>query len=296
LAIEVKVAVYNSSGELVKVILVTRMATTVDGVTGESDTVIDHVGDVVDLYWKGVWIGSWDGTNKDGKQVANGEYFVKVDSVDTYGVAKSVVLDVTVNRKVARLDVTVYNAAGEAVRHLVNIEVADLPAANLAQLSNDTIEPGYAGSPSGGIPSTSIVVNGVVAAVWDGRNDNGTVVESGTYYVEIRSEGDGNSETVVTRTVNVLKDNEGSRVTVRPNNLSPSAPIATFVGPAGTTVKVVVYTTAGEKVAQAWGASGLGQAVWDSTGAASGFYLAVVTLYENTGKMAGRSVLKLVVQ
>jgi hypothetical protein len=85
-------------------------------------------------------------------------------------------------------------------------------------------------------------------------------------------------------------------VVARPNALTKANPVAQFIGAAGTTVKVVVYTTAGEKVAQAWGASGLGQAVWDSTGAASGFYLAVVTLYENTGKMAGRSVLKLVVQ
>jgi flagellar hook assembly protein FlgD len=288
--------VYNSSGELVKVILVTHTVNPVKGITGESDTVIDRVGDVVDLYWEGVWYGSWDGTNLDGKAVANGEYYVKVDSVDTYGVANSVIMDVTVNRKVARLDITIYNASGEAVRHLVGIEAAELPAANQAQLSSDTIEPGYNGSPSGGIPSTAIVVNGVVMANWDGRNDRGEIVESGTYYVEIRSEGDGGSETVVTRTVNVVKGDEGNRVSARPNALSALSSVATFVGPAGSTVKVVVYTTAGEKVAQAWGAAGTGQAVWDSTGAASGFYLVVATVVDPTGHFAGRSVLKMVVQ
>jgi flagellar hook assembly protein FlgD len=284
--------VYNSSGELVKVILVTHTTTVVNGITGESDTVIDRVGDVVDLYWQGEWYGAWDGTNADGKAVANGEYYVKVDSVDSYGVTKTVTMDVTVNRKVARLDITIYNAAGEAVRHLTSVEAADLGAnVNAVALSTDVIQPN---TNLAGVASTlTINLPNGTTAVWDGRSDTGATVADGQYYVEVKTEGDGGETTVVVKTVAVLCVSAGKTVTAMPNVLSKANPTTRFVAAAGTTVKVVVYSTAGEKVAAVWGAPGSGEAVWDSTPAASGFYLAVASTYDTAGRLLGRMVLKI---
>jgi flagellar hook assembly protein FlgD len=295
LAIEVRVAVYNAAGELVKEILVTKTLTTVDSITGQSDTLINAVGDVVDLYWKGAWIGSWDGTNTDGKAVNNGEYFVKVDSIDPYGVTKTVTMDVTVNRRVERLDITIYNAAGEAVRHLTSVEAADLgPNAVSVALSTDVIQPGGLVS---GVPSTlTISLPNGTTAVWDGRSDTGDSVADGQYYVEVRSEGNGGGGTVVVKNVAVLGSNPGNRVTARPNVLTSSMPTVAFVGPVGTTVKVVVYTAAGEKASTAWGISGVGTVSWDSTGSASGVYLAVASTYDSSGKFLNRNVIKLIVR
>jgi len=295
LAYTLQVAVYNSAGELVKVILVTKSATGVDGVTGESDTVIDHVGDEVELFWKGVPIGVWDGTNADGKAVKNGEYYVKVDSVDPYGVTKTVTLDVTVNRKVARLDITIYNASGEAVRHLTSVEAANLgPDVNAVALSTDVIQPN---ANLAGVASTlTINLPNGTQATWDGRSDAGATVSDGQYYVEVKTEGDSGETTVVVKTVAVLGVPAGKAVTAMPNALSAANPTARFVAPVGTTVKVVVYSTAGEKVAVAWGAPGSGEAVWDGTTAAAGFYLAVASTYDTAGRLLGRTTLKLIMK
>ena len=289
-------AVYNSAGELVKEILVTRTNTGVDNLTGESDTLIDRVGDVVNLYWQGTWIGSWDGTNTDGKAVANGEYYVKVDSLDPMGVTRSVNLDVTVNRKVARLDITIYNAAGEAVRHLTSVEAADLGAA-VAEvgLSTEVIEPG---ANTVGVASTlTISLPNGTTVVWDGRCDTGATVADGQYYVEVKTEGDGGSGTVVVKTVAVLGTPAGKTAMAWPNVLTAVNPVAVIkAGVPNRTVKAVVYTAAGEKSAVLWGLPGAGCVSWDSRGAADGYYLVVVDLFDGTGLFAGRSIVKIIVR
>jgi len=294
LAYVVKVAVYNSSGEMVKVISVNRMPNGVDNVTGESDTVIDRVGDVVYLYDKGLPLGTWDGTNQDGRQVSNGEYYVKVDTTDPYGVVKDVTLTVTVNRKVARLDITIYNGAGEAVRHLTSLEAADLgPVVNAVGLSADVIQPN--GTAAGVSPALTISLPNGTTAVWDGRSDTGAVVADGQYYVEVKTEGQGGESTVVVKTVAVMGEAGAKPVEARPNTVTAGSPVAHFYGAAGTTVKVVVYAASGEKVGQAWGAPGTGKADWDSTGKASGVYLAAASTYDASGRLFGRATLTILV-
>ena len=295
MAYEVKVAVYNSAGEVVKEITVERTSSPVAGVTAETSTLISRVGDVIYLYNQGNLIGTWDGTNQSGKMVANGEYYVKVDSVDSYGVDQSVFLTVTVDRKVARLDITVYNAAGEAVRHLMNVEAADLGGnVQSVALSSDVIEPNS--STTGVAVALTVSLPNGTNAVWDGRSDTGAYVADGQYYVEVREEGAGSTTAVVVKTVAVLGSDGGMRVAARPNVLSTSNTATTFVGPSGTTLRVSVYTSTGEKVAQIWGAPGTGTAVWDSTGSAAGLYLAVATTYDPSGRMHDRMTLKLIVK
>jgi hypothetical protein len=207
-------------------------------------------------------------------------------------VTKNVTMDVTVNRRVERLDITIYNAAGEAVRHLTSVEAADLgPNTVSVGLSTDVIQPN--GSTAGVATALTISLPNGTTTTWDGRSDTGATVADGQYYVEVKTEGDGGSTTVVVKTVSVLDAPAGKAVEARPNALTLANPTAQFIAAAGTTVKVVVYTTAGEKVAQAWGASGTGTASWDSTGAASGLYLAVASTYDSSGRFLGRTVLKI---
>ena len=289
-----RIAVYNSAGEVVTEILVTKSATNVDNVTGESDTLIDTVGDQVDLYWKGQWMGMWDGTNRDDRQVTNGEYFVKVDSVDPYGVVKSVTLAVTVARKVATLSILVYNAAGEVVRHLTDIEAASVPAANQVALSAEVIQPG---STLMGVDTTlTVSVANGPSVLWDGRTDDGAMVADGTYFVEVKSEGEGGSGTIVVKAVSVLGVLRPDTVRVMPNVLTGAARVGKVSATLGETVRITVYTAAGEEAAVVWGDAGAGTASWDSTGAASGLYLLVADLYDATGKYEGRKILKAIVQ
>jgi len=49
----------------------------------------------------------------------NGNYYVKVDNIDTFGVVRTTTQEVTVNRSLYKADLTIYNEAGEVVRHLL---------------------------------------------------------------------------------------------------------------------------------------------------------------------------------
>jgi hypothetical protein len=290
----VKIAVYNSAGEVVKEILVTKAETNVENVTGESDTVIGSVGDQVELYWKGQYLGQWDGTNENGGQVSNGEYYVKVDSADPYGVVRSVTLAVTVARKVAKLSILVYNSGGEVVRHLTEIEASSVPAANQVALSSDVIQPGA--TLLGVETALTVSVANGPTAVWDGRTDDGVTVADGTYYVEVRSEGEGGTGTVVVKAVSVLGAPKENNLRAVPNVLTDANPGAVLKGKAGETAQAVIYTSAGEKAGVVWGDPGAGNVKWDSTGKASGIYFVVVTTRDAAGRVTDRGVLKLIVQ
>jgi hypothetical protein len=278
----------------VRKILVTKTASNVENVTGKADDVIDSMGDRVDLYWNGQWIGYWDGTNAGEQTVENGVYFIQVDSVDPYGVVKSVTLNVTVARPLARLTILVYNAAGEVVRHLTELEADSLPSAEQVVLSSDVIQPG-AGFDAAQSTLT-VSVSGGPSVVWDGRNDDGTTVGDGTYFVEVRTDGEQGSETIVVKAVSVLGATTAGVARAWPNVLTRGNRLCEVVASPGETVQAVVYTSAGEKAGVLWGETGSGRARWDSEGLASGLYFLVVSVRDSAGRYKGRSVLKIIVQ
>jgi hypothetical protein len=172
------------------------------------------------------------------------------------------------------------------------VEAADLgPNAVSVALSTDVIQPN--GTTAGVASTLTISLPNGTTTTWDGRSDTGATVVDGQYYVEVKTEGDGGSTTVVVKTVAVLNAPTAKAVVARPNALTKANPVAQFIGAAGTTVKVVVYTTAGEKVAAVWGVPGAGTASWDSTSVASGLYLAVASTYDSSGRFLDRTILKI---
>jgi hypothetical protein len=239
-------------------------------------------------------MGMWDGTNESVTIGANGEYFVKVDSIDPYGVVRTVTLAVTVARKVAKLTILVYNSAGEVVRHLTGLEAASVPQANQVVLSSEVIQPGSA--PGDAHPTLTVSLAGSLSTVWDGRTDNGTMVADGTYFVEVRSEGEAGTNTVVVKSVSVLSAPKQDRVRMEPNVLTRAKPVGVARSKPGETLHAVIYTAAGEKAGVVWGRPGEGSVAWDSTGKASGVYLLVITVDDDEGRVLGRSVLKIIVR
>jgi flagellar hook assembly protein FlgD len=153
--------------------------------------------------------------------VANGTYYLKVDSVDPYGSVTSVTKPVNVNREISKVTVKIYNGAGELVRTLYAETTAPKDKVTNMTLSTSVIRPG--GDGQDGVPSTvGIVLSTGTAAIWDGRADNGSYVADGTYYVDATMENAGSGTTTITRTLSVLgsKGSTGNAV-VRPNLLTP---------------------------------------------------------------------------
>jgi flagellar hook assembly protein FlgD len=252
-----------------------------------ADSLIDSLGDQVDIEFQGTVIGTWDGTNRQGVPVSNGVYHIKVDSVDPMGTVTSTTREAVVSRSIHRTRVKIYNDAGEVVRDLYEV-LSDPGPAGLSgvTLTSAVIQPGGTGT----IPSQlGVMLSNGTTVVWDGRADNGRVVTTGKYYVEVHTDDGQGGDQQITQSVMVEgHTGQAGAGTVRavPNALTGANPQATFSSTSsGTTLKVRIYAVSGELVADL-PAGPSGTVTWDATNKASGLYLAVVEVSDTLGLIA----------
>jgi flagellar hook assembly protein FlgD len=301
----VKIGVYNSAGELVKEILVGQYTQPVMDIVlegGNTIRTLNGVNSGVTIECDGTPLGIWNGTSASGNLESNGEYYIQVDNVDSMGVVKSETKQVLVDRKVMTETVLIYNEAGELVRHLYGY--TDDPGGNVAvgaKLSTSVIAPTY--GDTGGAPrELTVVLSDGVTIVWDGKNDGGSFVEDGQYFMEIHSADGQGGDTTLTEKVTVKGGDEGKgvgKVKAEPNELMMGTGVGqtTFKcdGGMNMTLKVRIYTVSGELVETVEGGTGVNEAVWDARGKASGIYLAVVDLTDMNGGHVGRQIVKVLV-
>jgi len=298
----VKVDVYNGAGELVKQIWVKELSQQITSFTMPSATITSLNG-VVYVEVDGQVIATWDGTNQAGTPVSNGVYYMTVDSVDPYGVVKSVSEVVTVSRSIATVSVNIYNEAGEVVRHLY--AYANDPGAmdlgNL-QLSSTVIEPTMNGTQASGASAVTLTFPDGLTLTWDGKNDSGQVVTNGDYTVEVNWATGTGADEVISRAVMV--ENRGflatnGKVYVQPNILKGGVTSATVVAPSSLvlTVTAGVYDVAGELVKKpVTGQAGTNVVTLDVTGLASGLYFVAVDLTDTNGHLVQKQVTQIVIQ
>lgn len=284
----VKIAVYNEAGEVVKVFPILRFSEPVSDIDLQVDRIINSLSDTIEIVYRGVVIGIWDGNNNQGDPVSNGRYHIKVDSMDLWGSVQSVTQEASVSRNLARTQVTVYNSSGEAVRHLTD-SLADLGTlSGSVTLSAQVISPSYNGGANG---SVTLVADSGLTAVWDGRADDGSIVTNGQYFLELRTTDGRGGESTVTREVNVLhgdlKVDGPVRVTPNPAGGTFGTSVLFDVNTtAYLTLRVTLYTLAGELLGERIdGTPGAASATWDFSNkkVASGLYLAVVELIDAQG-------------
>jgi flagellar hook assembly protein FlgD len=297
--VQVTMAVYNQAGELVRTFPSVYLSNPVDAMDLTGDGVLSDVGDSVTLTWEGGRVlGSWDGTGQMGQMVANGSYYVKVDSVDAYGVTSSVTKSVTVNRRVVKVTVQVYNEAGELVRQLYAEKPTGDSDVKDITLSTQVLHPG--GDGKDGIPSTvGIVLSDGVAMTWDGTGENGTNVQDGTYYLQVKVENGASGTVEVTRPIAVLGSTPATGNTgVWPNVLADGQMVAILharnLG-SGQRIRAMIFTLAGMRAGVIEGLEGQNDLKWDLGRFQSGFYLVVLETAE--GKLLkNRTILKVIVR
>lgn len=285
----VRINVYNESGEVVKTILLKQYSQPIQSVSLENSNTLVSINDKINIVYQGQVIGTWDGTDNSGNEVTNGKYYIKIDNVDTNGVDTSVTQVAMVARHLAQVTLNVYNDVGELVRHLDNVLADAMTLATGVNLSSNVISPSYQ---AGGTNSSLIITlsNGMTVA-WDGRNDSGQIVQNGQYFVEMQStDGQGGSSTV-TKQISVDHGGlslTGAPVVVYPNPDSQrvNGPILQFLGAPGLTLRISIYTVAGELIQDGiTGQPGSGQATWNFSGRvlASGLYLADIEMTDSQG-------------
>jgi flagellar hook assembly protein FlgD len=300
----VKIGVYNEAGELVKEILIDEYPQPIENIRLEDENLISSLhgeNNQVEIYYGENPIGTWDGTNRDGKPVSNGNYYIKVDNIDTYGAVKSTTQGVVVSRAIARLEVNIFNEAGEVVRHLYGyMDDPGLPIGLSIELSSPVIQPGY--ETSGSTPNrVAVMLSNGVTIMWEGKSDTGIFVQNGQYYIEVHTVDGQGREATVTRQVAVRGENEHSgvgQITARPNILNSENGYQTVLksnSSMSLTIKASVYTIAGELVGVMQGETGTNRVGWDASSLVSGLYLAVVEGIDSEGGLVSRQIVKIVV-
>ena len=303
-AYTVHIGVYNEAGELIKEIWVQRLSEEITNFSIFATPTITSLHGQVYIEYKGTQIATWDGTNNAGDPVTNGDYYVKVDNVDPFGVVTSVTQMVTVSRSLAKVQVYIYNEAGEIVRHLTSYvdDPNNISLSNVT-LSTSVISPTISGTPTtGGTNLVHITTDTGMDLIWDGKNDSGAVVSNGDYEVEIHWQDGKGNDVVITKGILVQEGNQSfanGKVTAQPNVLTKGSTKTTFVMNSSSpyTLKVWVYDVAGELLVSKIkrGDLNTNTVTIDMSGVASGIYFGVVELTDVNGGNAGRQVCKILV-
>lgn len=300
--ITVKVGVYNEAGELIKTLLMEKVSTSVMAINlvGNTITSLNGPNNQILVYSAGALLAIWDGRDSSGNPVTNGVYHIKVDNMDSLGVVTTVTQQATVSRSLAQVTMNIYNEAGEVVKILYNfVDDSDDSRMMGVSLSTHVIAPG-AVSVAGAVTMVQITLQTTGPSVtfsWDGTSDNGSIVSPGQYMVEAHW-NNAQGTTDITQLIMVTGGTQGTgKVTAQPNVLSGGTTRTTFVLDSSQpmSLKVNVYTVAGELVKSLLGDPGSNQALWDTGSTASGLYLAVVEISNPGGGITGRQILKIVI-
>ena len=296
----VHVGVYNAAGELVKEIWVKELSNGIPDFSFLDGSSITSLNGEVSVVYQGTQFAAWDGTNSDGNPVSNGDYYLKIDNVDPYGVVTTVSKVVTVSRAIAKVEINIFNEAGEIVRHLYGYE--DDPG-NLSTMdvkfSTNLLQPSVGTPVPGGANLLYITSSTGLNLVWDGRSDSGAVVTNGHYDIEVHYVDGKGGESAITRGILVQSGNvRMDVVTAQPNVLTggQTATNLRITSVASYTLKVQLYDVAGELIKKITGDEGTNGAYLDLKGLASGIYIAVVELVDSNGKFAGRQITKIAIQ
>jgi hypothetical protein len=202
----VKVAVYNSAGELVALLY--------DGKITQMPGEPALVGSVVVLGQQGVklvflgtlesggnsvsWMGQVNGTSP----AKGGVYYLHTTVLDSFGDETAYTKAVTLLEPKGKNTVSIFNSAGELVYHK-DLSGLSEPMISLT-LQKDSFVPTQ-GNLKGELRGTQGATS---LFTWDGKNDKGQLVSSGVYTIQLLADTPEGAETKILRQVAVIANND----------------------------------------------------------------------------------------
>ena len=294
---KIKIAVYNSAGERVRVLFDGAAQMTGEKVRLSHDLVVAGESGSEILFpgiLRGIPSLVWMGNNDAGQAVNGGQYYVKVETIDPFGKVTAAIHPVGVIKGRAPASLEIFSQSGERVSSIPVFRGEDVVAFSLPEIS---VSPVYAqgGVMVSGIPINLILRDGsVISRIWDGKASGGEILQSGVYTLRLSREIQGGSAEVSSHNLTLLQ-NETSRMqsnfTAGPNPIivepGERAVLNLFSSPiTGRRILVNVYNLAGELAATAEGSSVFAKLSIDLGGAASGIYIAEVKVVSGTGVMS----------
>jgi len=292
------IIVYNSAGEVVRLVTRTGAYDIINDFTVENTTFSPDDGGTA-IITVGGYVYEWDGMNNQGAPVQNGVYYIKVEIKDEYGYSHIVVKDVTVLTNNIIAELRIYNSAGEIIKVI--------PVNGLAEAGSNElkINPESPQAFSPGDPENRyayITYNGNTYQ-WDGTNELGRIVNNGLYTIKMVVKDEKAYMSVAEAQIMVLHNGYEvvNNVKIIPNPFNPLAGNMIKIrynAMATAKVTVKIYNIAGELVKQLAGGNGDAEIIWymdESRGRVSAGVYVLVIYAETQEGMYGRVIEKLTV-
>jgi flagellar hook assembly protein FlgD len=235
---------------------------------------------------------SWDGRNSAGQLVSSGTYYVMLSIKDSFGKTTTLQTTMTVVRTELRLDVSVYNSAGEVVKKF-DLGSSSSAGGNL-KLDRNSFCPGASAKLQvsyGDGPADFVQ--------WDGTDNQGHLLSSGTYTVRVsRSGGTGQGSVVMAKQVTLLAaptPDLFSGAWAGPNPLrSGDGPLQIHLAAPGTPAWIDIYNVSGELVISLNNGGGASTVAWlPARGLSGGIYLLALRAWDKSLRQQ-RGALKVV--
>jgi flagellar hook assembly protein FlgD len=275
--------VYNEAGERVKIIASTSADSPVSSVElyveGQTTTTtVISYGSGLDIYLRdveteqtegqGATIFTWRAINDQSQLINQGVYYIKIESIDSYGHISTLIKDVTVVRVEEYAEVNIYNNAGELVRSIRENKTGLTTSTVKLDNLSDTI-------------SLNQTQNNVLIQygpgigeniTWDGKNQEGEIVGNGTYEIQVVLKTQHGTTMEASKTVSILREERlyFDKITAIPNpamagsDENPYLTIQwTLHGVETGRITVKIYNVAGELVRRLEGDLTAGSLQWD---------------------------------
>jgi hypothetical protein len=320
---------YNEAGELVKTIANTPSSNVMTGakisVNGTEDGVVTSK-DKMLIFIPGVdtpisfaagAVGgatyNWNADNNSSQSVNSGLYYIKFEQKDQFGHSNVFIKQVQVVKEEEYVQLNIFNSSGEIVRTITGKTPVDLNTLNAKDLSikvsdartnkvSDVVAIDKNGTAIN-ITYGPDTANDIIS--WNGMNNMGDAVSSGTYEMQVIVKTLSGSSVESTKTVVVL--NEGkqymSDVKILPNpyngKVRTNMAITWKSGGAGD-VDVKIFNSVGELVRTVHTKLESGGILWDMRTAsgdevAQGYYICVIQARDSNG-YSDRKIEKLVIE
>ncbi len=251
--------IVNEAGEVVKIFSGISAGQLPEGMKLEEDEVVFDIGGGVfrELHF-GQWTISWDGMLDDeGNMIPNGAYQVVVRCVDYEGEWMEEIGTLVVMKVAGDFKVTVRDDRGRLVKSIPGSYGAGSLGAIRAEPC--LIKPGSGSSEKAYIKSggcaLSMAAAGGGGLYWDGRNEDGQIVQNGVYRVIVEKQDIGGGREVQVAEVTVVRGAGGAieNAVVWPNpklvkNGDTTVRLNYEVMLAGAVVRAKFFTIAGELV------------------------------------------------
>jgi len=284
-AYTLKITVYGESGEKVRDIINTSTLDIAKDFEVDVPTFNPDDGGKVTIKVSGNFY-EWDGKNNQGTKVGNGVYYIKVETTDIYGFTHMVVKDVTVLANNSKLQMRIFNSAGEIVKTLPVTVTAPYGTTEIKVIP-ESPKPFVPGDD----PYAEIIYNGETIK-WDGTNNFGRIVDSGAYVLQIVNIDENGYRVIAQANITVLHDGyqviSDIKIVPNPMDMKKTSVVSfKYTVTAGTKVTVRLYNINGEIVKTLSDPTGTGEIKWDisaeRTPYATGLYVCVIEAQATNG-------------